>query len=35
VVLTPLEHLTAADRAALQADAADVERFLGLTGPDT
>jgi hypothetical protein len=33
VVLTPLEHIPAADRSALEADAADVQRFLGLTGP--
>jgi hypothetical protein len=32
VVLTPLEDLAAADRRALEADAADVERFLGTPG---
>ena len=33
VVLTELEDLAAADRAALEADAADVTRFLGLPQP--
>ncbi|HEY9243624.1 MAG TPA: winged helix DNA-binding domain-containing protein, partial [Streptosporangiaceae bacterium] len=33
VVLTELEELTAADRAELAADAADVARFLGLPQP--
>jgi hypothetical protein len=33
VVLTELEHLTAADRADLAADAADVTRFLALPQP--
>lgn len=33
VVLTELEDLSAADRAALTADAADVTRFLGLPPP--
>jgi hypothetical protein len=33
VVLNPLEDLIATDQQALQADAADVERFLGTPGP--
>ena len=33
VVLNPLEDLIATDQQALQADAADVERFLGTHGP--
>jgi hypothetical protein len=33
VALTELEDLTAADRDALAADAADVTRFLGLPQP--
>jgi hypothetical protein len=32
VVLTPLEEIATDDAAALERDAADVERFLGTTG---